>query len=265
MNDNKSTQPGDAMRTSIGHSTLDSISVQGYDLSHELMGEIDFGGMFFLLLSGRKPTHGESSLFNAILVALADHGLTPTALAARLTYLGAPDAIQGAVAAGVLGAGTVFLGVFEDAGRMLTAAAPPADADDAALDALARQTLADHAERGERLPGFGHPAHKNGDPRTARLRELAITHDVLGPHFRLAFAMERHARSRSGRPLPLNAAGACGAVLADLGIDPGVMRGVAVVSRAAGVVGHIAEERKSPIGRSLWDLAEANTTYVPQR
>ena len=259
------TGPGREMRTSIGHSTVETISVQGYDLAHELMGEIDFGGMLYLLLTGRKPETGESALLNAVLVALADHGLTPTALAARLTYTGAPDAIQGAVASGILGAGTVFLGVFENAGAMLTAAAPPAGADDAALDALAQETVRLYRESGDRLPGFGHPSHKQGDPRTARLHELSARHGTLGVHFRLALAMAAYARSASGRTLPLNAAGACGAVLADLGIDPGVMRGVAVVSRAAGVVGHIAEERTHPLGRALWALAEDSTTYVPLR
>ena len=107
--DMKSQPP---MRTSIGHSTTDQIWVRGYNLTEELMGETDLGAMLFLLVSGRVPTKGENRIFNAVLVALADHGLSPTALAARLTYTGAPEAIQGAIASGVLGAGSVFLGVF---------------------------------------------------------------------------------------------------------------------------------------------------------
>lgn len=252
------------MRTSIGRSSLENITVAGYDLADELMGELDFGSMFFLLVKGRKPEVGEAVLFNAVLVALADHGLTPSALAARLTYTGAPDAVQGAVAAGVLGAGPVFLGVFEEAGRMLTGIAL-SHGDDAELEELAQRAVLDHAHRGARLPGFGHPTHKGGDPRTARLFALTQAHGGAGPHFRLAMMMAKYAKSSSGAPLPLNAAGACGAVLSDLGIDPAIMRGVAVVSRAAGIVGHIAEEATFPLGRSLWALAETSTTYIPLR
>ncbi|MPZ63963.1 MAG: citryl-CoA lyase [Pseudonocardiaceae bacterium] len=254
------------MTTSIGHSTADDIWVQGYNLADELMGEVDFGSTFFLLVTGRLPTRGEARLFNAVLVALADHGLTPTALAARLTYTGAPDAIQGAVAAGVLGAGSVFLGVFEGAGRVLRAAAPDAEASsDEELDRLAAGIVEDHRRRGSRIPGLGHPFHKNGDPRTARLLALAREHDLLGPHTRLMLRVQALATSPSGKALPLNAGGACGALLCDLGIETEVLRGVAVVSRAAGVVGHLAEEARAPMGTTLWRLAEREASYEPRR
>lgn len=254
------------MSTSIGRSTADDIWVQGYNLADELMGEVDFASTFFLLVTGRLPGPGEARLFNAVLVALADHGLTPSALAARLTYTGAPDAIQGAVAAGVLGAGSVFLGVFEDAGRMLTAAAPDAAAvGDEELDRLAAAIVEEHRREGRRIPGLGHPFHKNGDPRTARLLALAREHDLLGPHTRLMLRVQAAATSPSAAPLPLNAGGACGALLCDLGIDTSVLRGVAVVSRAAGVVGHLAEEARAPMGRTLWYLAEREADYEPRR
>lgn len=253
------------MTTSIGHSTADEIWVQGYNLADELMGQVDFGSTLFLLITGRLPTAGEARVFNAALVALADHGLTPTALAARLTYTGAPDAIQGAVAAGVLGAGSVFLGVFEDAGQMLATAAPDAGTSDEELDRLAIGIVEDHRRRGRRIPGLGHPFHKNGDPRTARLLTLAREHDLLGPHTRLMLRIQALATSPSGNALPLNAGGACGALLCDLGIDTAVLRGVAVVSRAAGVVGHLAEEARAPIGRTLWYLAEREARYEPRR
>lgn len=254
-----------AMRTSIGFTTEDEIRVQGYRLADELMGEVDFGSMFFLLVTGRLPHTGEARLFNAVLVALADHGLTPSALAARLTYTGAPESIQGAVAAGVLGAGSVFLGVFEEAGRMLRAAAPAHDADDAALAAIAGSVVDDHQRRGARIPGIGHPVHKSGDPRTARLLALAEEHGVVGPHIRLMTHIQRTADARSRAPLPLNAGGMSGAVLCDLGIDSSVLRGMAVVSRAAGIVGHLAEEARAPIGRTLWYLAEQSTEYEARR
>lgn len=259
-----STAPA-TMRTSIGHSTTDDIWVQGYHLPDELMGVIDFGSMFFLLITQRLPDEGEARLFNSILVALADHGLTPTALAARLTYTGAPEAIQGSIAAGVLGAGSVFLGVFEDAGRVLKEAGPTVDDDEARLQELADTVIAEHRAAKRFLPGLGHPIHKNGDPRVVRLRQIAEEAGLLGPHTRLMLTLQERAAATARVPLPLNAAGLCGALLADLGMDPSIMRGVAVVSRAAGVVGHLAEEIRQPMGRALWDLAEEQTTYEPLR
>ena len=248
------TDPIRLRTTSIGHSTVNSIEVCGYDLTGELMGEVDFAAVFFLLISGRTPEPGESRLFNAILVALADHGLTPSALAARLTYTGAPEAVQGAVAAGLLGAGAVFLGVFEDAGRMLRAQSPTEDSD---LDVLADRIVADH--RGRRVPGLGHPTHVDGDPRTARLVQIAEQEGLLGPHTRLMLRVQ----ARSGKPLPLNAGGVSGALLCDLGIDSAALRGVALVARSAGLVGHLVEESLVPLVRWLWDNADRETAYSP--
>lgn len=252
------TDPTSPLRTSIGHSTEDSIEVCGHDLAGELMGEVDFASVFFLLVSGRIPGKGEARLFNAILVALADHGLTPSALAARLTFTAAPEAVQGAVAAGLLGGGSVFLGVFEDAGRMLRSAAPTPDAD---LDTIATRLVEDHRGRKARLPGLGHPTHTESDPRTARLLHIAEQEGLLGPHIQLMLRVQA-AASSSGRSLPLNAGGASGALLCDLGIDTAALRGVALVARSAGLVGHVVEEAQTPLGRWLWDTAERETTYA---
>lgn len=253
------------LQTSIGHSTPETIEVCGHDLCGELMGEVDFAAVFFLLVAGRLPAGGEARLFSATLVSLADHGLTPSALAARLTYTGAPEAVQGAVAAGLLGGGSVFLGVFEDAGRMLRAAAPGAGATDAELDGLAHRIVDDHRERRARVPGLGHPVHTGGDPRTTRLWEIAEQEGLLGPHLRLMGRVQAAAAASSGRPLPLNAGGASGALLCDLGIDGAALRGVALVARSAGLVGHLVEESHRPLGRWLWDTAERGVTYTATR
>jgi citrate synthase len=257
------TQP--SMRTSIGFSTEDQIRVRGYNLSEELMGEVDFGSMFFLLVSGRVPNQGEARLFNAVLVALADHGLTPTALAARLTYTGAPDAIQGAIASGVLGAGSVFLGSFEDVGRILQEAAPNSDASDDELRELAKETVAALRRENLKVPGLGHPIHKKGDPRTARLLNMAEELDLLGPRTRLMLHLRHEASEATGRDLVLNATGACGALLSDLGFDASILRGIAVVSRAAGLVGHLQEENEQPMGQAIWQLVERESTYEDPR
>lgn len=253
------------MTTSIGRSTADGIWVQGHDLASELMGEVDFGGAFYLLVTGRLPGPGESVLFNAILVALADHGLTPSALAARLTHLGAPEAVQGAVAAGLLGAGSGFLGVFENAGRMLREVNPARGDTDARLDELARDLIADHRERSVRLPGLGHPFHKGADPRVTRLLALGQEHDLIGPHTRLIMRIQEIATTSSGASLPLNAGGMCGALLCDLGIDTTALRGVAIVSRAAGLVGHLVEEARTPLAKTVWLSAERDVEHLPRR
>ncbi len=93
------------------------------------MGKVGFGELAFWLVAQRRPSAGEVRLFESVLVALADHGFTPTAIAARLTYLSAPDSLQGALAAGLLGGGSRFLGVTEDSGRFLADALAAHDGD----------------------------------------------------------------------------------------------------------------------------------------
>jgi citrate synthase len=237
------------IRSSIARSTADSITVRDLDLCEDLMGRIDFGSMTYLVVSGRLPNVAQSRLFNAILVGLCEHGLTPGAIAARLTYAGAPEALQASVASGLLGAGTVYLGVLEGAARMLQEAGPSTSDDEARLRELAG-TILDRA--GTRVPGLGHPIHRTEDPRTRRLYALATELDLLGPHARLLQAVHAEFVARTGKPLPLNAAGASGALLSDLGFDWGTVRGFALVARTAGLVAHLTEERQEPLGDHLW-------------
>ena len=253
------------MRTSIGHSTVEQIWVRGYNLTEELMGEMDLGSMLFLMVSGRKPELGEARLFNSMLVALADHGLSPTAIAARVTYLGAPDSIQGAIAAGILGAGSVYLGVFEDVGRMLETVPRNPKATDEELSDRARQIVEPYLTNGKKIPGLGHPIHRNGDPRTARLKQLAEEEDLFGPNFRLMLHIREQASEAFGKNLVLNATGACGAVMTDLGFDGPILRGFAVVARAAGLVGHLQEEMDQPIGQTIWQMIENKSSYEAPR
>jgi citrate synthase len=183
-------------------------------------------------------------MLDAVLVALADHGLTPSALAARLTYTGAPDAVQGAVAAGLLGAGSVFLGPTGDTAEFLAAAVA------AGVDA--ETAVEQRVGAGLRVPGLGHPVHKVEDPRTPRFYELAAAEGLLGPHLELLREVAAaHARG-TGKQLPINGAGAAGAVLVDIGIPPTSVRGVVLVARTAGLVAHLAEEAAAPIGMPLY-------------
>jgi citrate synthase len=244
----------DRPRSAIGSSTRDSITLAGRDLPSEIMGRLSLTDLTYLLLAGRDPGPGERRLLDAVLVSLADHGLTPSALAARLTWTGAPEAIQGAVAAGLLGAGSVFLGPAGDTAVFLAEAVAAHDGatDDASLAEVARGAVAARVAAGLRVPGLGHPVHRDEDPRTPRLYALAEEEGLLGPHARLLRLVAQAHEEASGKRLPVNGAGAAGAVLVDIGIRPDVVRGVVLIARTAGLVAHLAEEMDHPIGRDLW-------------
>ncbi len=251
----------------IGTSDAESITVCGRDLATDLMGVVSFPDLAFLLVAQRLPTPGESNVLNAVLVSLADHGLTPTALAARLTYTGAPEALQAAVAAGLLGAGSVFLGPTEDTALFLSAAVAEGrldvDTPEPEVLAAAARAVRERLAAGQRVPGLGHPVHKVTDPRVPRLYQLAGEAGVIGPHLRLLQAVAEVYPEFAGHPLPINGAGAAGAALADLGLPPEVARGFALLARTAGLVGHIAEERRQPIGRKLYQDVEHRMIYRP--
>ena len=243
--------PEPRFETWIGSSTPDSITVGGLDLPTEVMGRLTLTDLAYLLVTHREPTAGERRLLDTVLVALADHGLTPSALATRLTHTGAPEAVQASVAAGLLGAGSVFLGPTGDTAEFLAAALAEAP-DDADLTALAEEAVAARRAAGLRVPGLGHPVHRDVDPRTPRLYELADEEGLLGPHLRLLTEVAAAHERQSGKALPVNGAGAAGAALADLGLPPDVIRGFVLIGRTAGLVAHIAEENQAPIGLSLW-------------
>jgi citrate synthase len=238
--------------TSVGTSDADSITIMGRDLSSELLGRITFTELTFLLVARRAPSAAETRMLDAVLVALADHGLTPTVLAARLTHTGAPESLQGAVAAGLLGAGSVFLGVVEDTVRFLDAVGDDVEG------GVAREV-----EAGRRIPGLGHPVHKAEDPRTARIYAIADETGLQGTYLaRLREVPAAYAR-QTGRELPINGAGVAGAALADLGFPAPLLRGFALLARTAGLLGHLAEEMQSPIGMRLYREVDERAKYVP--
>lgn len=255
--------------TSLGTSEGTTITLLGRDLAHDLMGEVSFGELAYWLITLERPTPQQSRLFEAVLLGLADHGFTPTAIAARLTWLSAPDAIQGALAAGLLGGGSRYLGVTEDTGRFLAevlAAAPaplPAPDDQAGWDALATQAVTERHAAGRFVPGLGHPVHKQGDPRTPRLIGIAREEGLYGPHLALFEAIGRVHANVLGKQLPLNGAGVSGAALADLGLPLELLRGVVLLARCAGLLGHIAEEIRRPIAGDIYQAVDRNAVYVP--
>jgi citrate synthase len=230
------------IRSEIGWSTVDKIMVRGKDLPNEILGHLNLGDMAFLELTGRVPNERESKIFNAMVVTLVEHGITPSAMVARLTYLGAPEALQAAVAAGLLGLGSVFVGSMEGVARILS------EAVEKGKDA--KTVLAEN----RRMPGLGHPIHKPVDPRSARLFELARETGFYGKYCAL---MEEIAKTRG---ITLNATGAIGALACELGLDWKIVKGLGVMARAVGLVGHILEETRQPMAEELWLRTEEEAT-----
>src|SRR5438105_7736927 len=251
----------DWLRTGIGRSTPDAITVRGRDLATELIGKVTFTEMAFLLVANRVPSAGEARLFDAALVSLADHGLTPSVLAARLTWTGATESLQGAAAAGLLGAGNVFRGVVEATARFLAAILADDEGDDEGDDAVEGSVRAEIAA-GRRIPGLGHPVHKIVDPRTPRLYAIAAEAEIPTPHLGTLRAVAEAHAAATGKTLPINGAGVAGAAFADLGFPPAIIRGFALLARTAGLVGHLAEEMADPIGLRLWLDVEHRATYT---
>ncbi len=257
----------DGYPTSLGTSDPASIRLLGQDLARDLMGRVGFGELAFWLVAGHRPSPGQLRVFEAVLVALADHGFTPTAIASRLTYLSAPDSLQGALAAGLLGGGSRFLGVTEDTGLFLSSALAshqgPLPTDERGWDAMALEVLTGARAAGRLVPGLGHPVHKDVDPRTPVLIRLAEEEGTKGPHLALYEAVGRVHPRVIGRQLPLNGAGVCGAALADLGLPIPMLRGFALLARTAGLLGQLAEELRRPVAMDMYLHIDRAARYVP--
>lgn len=246
--------------TSIGTSTSDSITFMGLDLCSDVIGHVDLGSFAFLSVTQRLPTSAESRMLNAILVATADHGLTPSSISARLTHLGAPESIQSAIAGGLLGAGSVYLGAGAQVGAMLRdfMAVPDGDARDAAITEFVDGAVA----KRQPIPGFGHPIHRPVDPRTTALFSIARSTGFYGVHCELMQRVHRVLTGTLAREITLNALGACGAILMDMGIPLDTMRMLAVASRAVGLVGQLTEEIAHPIAQQIWMNTMESLDYV---
>ncbi|MES2535028.1 MAG: citryl-CoA lyase [Pseudomonadota bacterium] len=247
--------------SNMGSSTASSITVCGLDLPGQIIGKLNLGDFAFLEIQGRVPTLQESIVFNAMLATLVEHGMTPMVMAARLTYLGAPESMQAAIAAGLCGMGTTFAGTAEGSARILQEGlAVEGAADD--LPALAKKIVAHHLNAKISLPGIGHPVHKPIDPRTPRLFQLAEENGLSGNYVKLMLLVSAEAERALNKPgqLPVNATGAIGALASELAIPWKLCRGIAVIGRAVGIVGHLAEELRNPLAREMWERAEEESS-----
>lgn len=243
--------------TKLSRHEVDAIYYRDRDLVADLMGKSSFVDVFFHQLTGRPPAPAETRLLDAVLVTLMEHGFTPSVIAGRLVYSSSPESVQAGVAAGLLAVGSRFVGTMEGCARLLVeiAAAGPGGEDHAA------QIVQQHRARREPVPGFGHHLHRPDDPRSRRLLELAEEEGMAGSCTAALHTLAQAVDASAGRHITINATGAVAAVLGDVGIDPRIMRGVAVLARAAGLVTHIAEEQLEPTDRFIWELVDGAVPF----
>lgn len=253
----KQDQPFTAISTSDAH----SITVRGKDLCTDLMGRMSFVDYYFFLLTGQTPNAQQSFFINAALVTLAEHGLTPTVQAARMTYDVDPAALQAAVAAGILGAGAVVMATSELCARFLDDIVQTSASTNQSLETVAREKLVARKAAGLTVPGYGHPLHSGGDPRTLRLLDLAAEHGVAGPYLDALREVEGLLPSIYQRHLPINASGSIPAVLLQVGFPVAAMKGIPILARTAGLLAHLFEEAQRPIGFLMCHHAEQAITY----
>ena len=247
--------------TRIARGYPERVEVRGRDLA-ELMGRVTFTEYFHLLLTGSEPTEDQRFFLDVLLVAIAEHGLMPSNVVARVTLAANPASLEGAVAAGILGAGPVVLGASESCARLLEEAQAEVEAGGQPAT-FPRRLAQEIHDAGERAPGFGHPLHRPVDPRAQRILELAAERGLDGPHLRLARALGEAVPEVWGKPLPMNVALPIAAVLLDLGFPASTVKSIPILARTASLLAHLAEEQQDPIGFFLAGTAEEAVSYEP--
>lgn len=259
------TRGGTPIRSEITRATADSVHVHGLDLT-ELLGTVNLGDFAYLELFKKLPDRSESVLINALLVALVEHGVTPSVIATRMTIMGAPESLQGAVASGLLGLGNTFVGTIEGAARTCQTALIDSgligpdvttEVSDQQIDEIARRVFREHREQKRPVAGLGHPVHKPVDPRAQRLFEIARDEGFSDAAPRLMTRLSEVAFEETGKQLPVNVTGAIGSLAVTLGIPWNVARGLGVMARSIGLVGHILEESQTPMAGTIWTRTEA--------
>ena len=246
--------------TQISQAYPDRVEVRGRDLTGDLMGRLSFTEYFHLLLTGTEPTEDQRFFLDLLLVAIAEHGMMPTNVAARMTLAAAPESLQGAVAAGILGCGPVILGTAESCAQLLEQAQERV-ASGAAPEAVAAKIARELHAAGAKVPGFGHPVHRPLDPRAERILELADGHGVSGSRVLLARAFRDAVAQAWGKPLTMNVSMPIAAVMLDLGFDPATVKAVPILARTASLLAHLAEEREHPVGFLMAARAEEVIEY----
>jgi len=254
MSAKKSTPPS----TSLARHTNDALFYRDKNVCDDLIGKKTFTEVMFYHILGRPPRPCDIAILDAVLIALMEHGLTPSAISTRLAYHSAPEAPQGAVAAGLLNVGSQFVGTMENAARLLHLVMNDAHG----IEIAARREITAIKQARTMLPGFGHHLHKPDDPRSPKLFEIALGFDdISGNSIAAMKTISSIVDETYGKHLTINATGAIAAVLMEIDVPVEIMRGFAVISRSAGLVAHINEEREKPTARKIWDITEENIPF----
>lgn len=248
--------------TSICTSDADSITVRGLDLCEDIIGKIDFTSYFWMLVTGSLPTPKQLFFCNAVLAAIAEHGLVPSVAASRMTYAAAPEAFHGAVAAGLLGCGSVVLGSAEVAGRFYADCVTQANEPGAIAAEVAKENIRALRTDKKAIPGFGHPQHSGGDPRANLLLRLAEEHNIVGKHIEMLYVILDILPETLGRALPINVNGAIPAVMLDVGFPLSALKGISLLARTASIIAHLQEETERPIGFIMSGAAADKIQFV---
>jgi len=254
----------DDNHSAICTSDAEKIVVRGRDLCKDIIGKRDFTSYFWLLVTGEDPTPVQEKFANAVLAAIAEHGLVPSVVQARMTYAAAPEAFQGAVAAGLLGCGSVVLGSAQTAGKFLKDIVSKSDETGDDLEIVAEEAVKALRKDRKPAPGFGHPQHSGGDPRALLLLEMAAEDGVAGRHIKALRAVEAALPGAIGRSLPINVNGAIPAVMLDVGFPVQALKGISLLARTASLIGHLQEESERPIGFIMSGAAAAAIEYDGQ-
>lgn len=243
--------------TRLCHYTNDAIHLRDKNLVEDLIGKVDFTEGLYFLIFGRMPNRAERRIVDAVLVTLMEHGMTPSAIATRMIYGSGPEALQAGVAAGLLAVASQFVGTMELAAINLRKIVAAQDG----MESEARRLAEEHRAAKKPMPGFGHHLHKPDDPRTPKLLALAEAEAVPGKHIKALRILAAEVDRAAGRHITVNATGAIAAILSEIGVEPEIMRGLALISRSAGLVAHIREEQKNPVMRTIWETVEEAVPY----
>jgi len=252
----------DRKTTAIAGYDAESISVRGKDLVNELMGHLSFSEMIAFQLLGTKPSPAQVKILDAVMVTIMEHGLVPSALVTRLTHAGAPESFQGAVAAGLLGVGERYAGTASECARLLDDIVAATGAE---REKTARRIVEEHRERKRPVPGFGHPVHRDGDPRSLKLIEIAEEAGAEGSYIAALRVLEAAVEDALGKRLPTNISAGIAAALGEAGIPAKAMRGIVLTARCAGLAGHLVEEMDNPLADDVWQSAQREAGYDPDR
>lgn len=248
-------------RTRICTADAERIVVHGFDLCDELIGNCSFTEYFWLLCSGEFPTQQQRKITDAVLVAVAEHGFVPSVIASRMTLAASPESMHGAVAAGLLGCGSVILGSSEIAGIFLHDVLARAESMGGDLAAAAHAAVTECKAEKRPIPGYGHPLHAAGDPRSTRLIQIAREQLEATPHVDAAEAVEAAIPKVLGKSLCMNASVTLPAVVLDAGFPIRGLKGIPLLARTAGLIGHLMEEMERPVGFALSYQAAREAVY----